>query len=288
VQNWLLAAIEADDTLSPQERCDAGSALNWIGDPRFNPQKFFLSNDENMGFVEIPAGSFLMGSDKNKDNDADEDEFPQHTVELSTFAISRYPVTVAQFRSFVEDSNYDAGGDWQNGQDNHPVVDVNWHNAMAYCQWLTEKLDTGNIITLPTEAQWEKAARGTDGRIYPWGDKPDANRANYNDTGIGATSSVGCFSGGNSKYGVIDMSGNVWEWTHSLWGKNLSNPDFVYPYDPVDGREDIKSGSYRVLRGGAWCYNAGICRSALRYDGPGKQYSLYGFRLASCRLPNKK
>jgi len=279
--------MQADDKLSHQERCDAGSALNWVGDPRFNPQNRFLPNDENFGFIEIPAGPFLMGSDKNKDYDADEAEFPQHTVELAAYEIARYPVTTAQFRAFAEDRGYGANEKWKRGDDNHPVVNISWHDAMAYCEWLTEKLNNGKIITLPTEAQWEKAARGKGGRIYPWGEQPDTNRANYHNTGIGAASPVGCFPSGKSEYGITDMCGNGREWTHSLWGKKFLEPDFVYPYNPADGRENIKSDAYRVIRGGSWHGVAGECRSADRYgDFPDARDGGYGFRLVL--LPGQK
>ena len=109
---------------------------------------------------------------------------------------------------------------------------------------------------LPSEAEWEKAARGTEGQIYPWGDKPDPNLANYDKTGIGTTSPVGCFPGGAGPYGAEDMAGNVWEWTRSLWGQDWQKPGFKYTYNPADGREDLTAGAddHRVGRGGALDY----------------------------------
>jgi formylglycine-generating enzyme required for sulfatase activity len=170
---------------------------------------------------------------------------------------------------------------------NHPVVGVTWYEALAYCRWLEEKfrvegcrlkvwrdgqLGTCNLqpgtfsVRLPSEAEWEKAARGMDGRIFPWGDDPDPNRANYDDTGIGTTSAVGCFPGGASSYGCLDMGGNVWEWTRSLWGRDLSKPDFKYPYDSEDGREDEAAADdvRRVLRGGSFYFPANLVRCAYR------------------------
>ena len=118
----------------------AGNVLSQIGDPRFDPENWYLPADADMGFVTVPAGSFLMGSEK--DSEASDDEFPQHTVELSKYRIARYPVTVAQFKYFVEDSGYQSEGKWvkDNAYANHPVVNVSWNDAVKYCEWLSEKL----------------------------------------------------------------------------------------------------------------------------------------------------
>jgi formylglycine-generating enzyme required for sulfatase activity len=288
---WRLLVLFQDTDLMnrahPSFRVAASNALGRLGDPRFRPDAWCLPDEPLLGFVEIPGGPFLMGSDKKRDPGADEDELPQHPVSLPTYYIARYPVTVAQFRAFVDESGYQLGDlDSLRGVPNHPVVWVTWHDARAYCEWLTKRLrawegtpeplavllrrgaDGGPPwrITLPSEAEWEKAARGTDGRIYPWGHKPDPNRANYTDTGIGTTSAVGCFPGGASPYGIDDLSGNVWEWTRSLWGKNSEKPDFKYPYDPVKGREDLEAPQNvrRVVRGGAFDLNKWLVRCAVR------------------------
>ncbi|MCP4350300.1 MAG: SUMF1/EgtB/PvdO family nonheme iron enzyme [Desulfobacterales bacterium] len=176
VGRWMLRIIE-ENLLPATERVTAGNSLSVIGDTRFNPDMLFLLDDDELGFVTIPAGKFLMGtSEKDAENliaegfpeEIVKSEQPQHKVMLSEFAISKYPVTVAQFRVFVRDSNYKAGKRWENSPDNHPVVYVSWDDAVAYSKWLTEKLkDREWKIQLPTEAQWEKAARGNDGRIYP-------------------------------------------------------------------------------------------------------------------------
>ncbi|MDM8550088.1 SUMF1/EgtB/PvdO family nonheme iron enzyme [Desulfobacterales bacterium HSG2] len=277
VQNWLLAALKADTALTPRERNDAGTALNWVGDPRFNPNNWYLANDDELGFVRIPAGEFLMGSDKKRDKHAKDNEL-LHTVELSEYHIARYPVTVAQFGAFVQESGYQPEEDWEedNEYDNHPVVNVSWHDAVAYCEWLTEKLrEQGHQwqIQLPTEAQWEKAARGTDGRIYPWGDEADPDRANYDDTGIGKTSAVGCFPAGAGPYDCLDMAGNVWEWCRDWYGD--------YPSGRVSNPAGPDTGSNRVKRGGGWGSTAGNCRSAYRYgNSPGYRYGILGLRLA--------
>jgi formylglycine-generating enzyme required for sulfatase activity len=207
-------------------------------------------------------------------------------------------VTVAQFQAFLEDT----GNKWANtasgqGLLNHPVVAVSWHDAISYCQWLTDRLkewegtpkplatqlrQEGWRVTLPSEAEWEKAARGWDSRIYPWGDEFDLSGANTEETGIGGTSTVGSFPRGASPYGCLDMAGNVWEWTRSLWGKDVSDPEFRYPYDPGDGREDLAApdSMCRVMRGGAFFFDLRFVRCAFRgWDYPDGHDGNIGFRV---------
>jgi formylglycine-generating enzyme required for sulfatase activity len=302
LQAWLVTVLQKA-LLPPVERAAAGSTLARLGDPRFRPDAWYLPDEPLLGFLEIPAGPFLMGSDKKRDRQAFDDELPQHEISLPTYYITRYPTTVAQFRAFVEESGYKpADPDSLRGLPNHPVVDVTWYDALAYCEWLAERLRAWEgtpdplaallrvgaaggrpwRVTLPSEAEWEKAARGTDGRIYPWGDDPDPNRANYDDTGIGTTSAVGCFPGGAGPYGVEDLSGNVWEWTRSLWGKDPARPDFKYPYNPGDGREDLEASRevLRVVRGGAFVNIGWGVRCAFRdWYGPISRLGDLGFRV---------
>ncbi len=274
VRRWLVDVLE-NGRLPALERASAGDTLASLGDPRFDPDHWYLPKDEKFGFVEILAGPFLMGEGKE-----------QHTVTLPTFSIARYPVTVAQFRAFVEDSGFEPGN--QNclrGLPNHPVVYVSWHEALAYCRWLSGKL--GTEVSLPSEAEWEKAARGTDGRIYPWGKEADPDKANYYETGIGTTSAVGCFPGGASPYGCLDMAGNVWQWTRSLWGKDWQKPEYKYPYtDRLKERENLKAPNdiYRVLRGGSFGADAGYARCAYRDYYPDYRDYLYGFRVSAASL----
>ncbi|MGD2178679.1 MAG: SUMF1/EgtB/PvdO family nonheme iron enzyme, partial [Anaerolineae bacterium] len=247
-----LVRIVRQTPLGAVERAEAGNALARLGDPRFGQDAWYLPDEPLLGFVKIPEGPFLMGEGDD-----------QHGTPLPTYYTARYPVTVAQFRAFVESSGYEPRDqDSLRGVDNHPVVRVTWYDALEYGNWLTERLrawegtpeplatllrQEGWIVTLPSEAEWEKAARGPDGREFPWGNEADPNQANYGDTGIDTTSAVGCFPGGASPYGVEDLSGNVWEWTRSRYEG--------YPYDPEDGRENLEGGrdAPRVLRGGAFC-----------------------------------
>ncbi len=200
-------------------------------------------------WVEIPAGEFWMGDDQ------DSRAAPRHQVYLERFWIARTPITNAQYYLFVKETGYKVPQHWEDGRpsrklENHPVMFVTWRDVLAYCNWLAQM--TGKSITLPSEAQWEKAARGTDGRKYPWGNEWDKMRCNSVEFGIGNTTPVGAFPDGASPYGCLDMAGNGWEWTRSLWGLTGAAPTFVYPYIPNDGREDLYADItiYRVLRGG--------------------------------------
>jgi formylglycine-generating enzyme required for sulfatase activity len=158
------------------------------------------------------------------------------------------------------------------------VVNVSWHDAVAYCRWLSEV--TGKSIRLPTEAEWEKAARGEkDQREYPWGDEWDPAKCNNSELGLGDTTPVGIFPAGASPYGVLDMLGNVWEWTVSHYRP--------YPYNPADGREDENAGDdvARVLRGGSF-YDSrrGVrCAARVRHD-PDARYDSIGFRVVLASL----
>jgi len=293
-----LLKIMRGDTLPAIERVNAGNILDKLGDDRFNKDYFYLPDDPMLGFVEIPGGEFIMGSDKKKDNDTFDRETPQHPLALETFYMSKYPVTVSQYKKYLESTGKTETERWHqyNRFSNHPVVYVNWSSALEYCNWLNGQLKKNKsipnqikdllntekwTITLPSEAEWEKAARGTDDRIYPWGDKFDKDRLNYSNTKIGRPSPVGCFEKGGSLYQIMEMSGNVYEWTRTIFGKDWSKADFSYPYQFNDGRENMSDKtSARVVRGGCWDDSARGCRVADR-DGrtPGSRDDDFGFRL---------
>lgn len=192
----------------------------------------------------VSAGPFLMGSDKSRDDDAHESELPQHIVHVNGYGIGAYPLTVAEYACFVQVTNHSTPRNWiyQQQCPDHPVGGISWTEALAYAHWLAEV--TGEGWRLPTEAEWEKAARGTDGRIYPWGDQWEDTRANIGDGEPGEIMPVGSYLGDVSPYGCYDMAGNVSEWTSTTYQP--------YPYQAGDGREDLHPESDKVLRGGAW------------------------------------
>jgi formylglycine-generating enzyme required for sulfatase activity len=223
-----------------------------------------------------------MGSDLTRDQEARETECPWHAVTLSAYAIALYPVTVAEYACAVR-----AGAvreppvgtlfpiDWsaQRQRPDHPVVCVSWDDALAYTDWLATV--AAHPWRLATEAEWERAARGTDGRIYPWGDDWDAACANTRDGGPRQTTPVGSYPGGAGPSGANDLAGNVWEWTSSLF--------LPYPYDRSDGRELHEPEGFRgwrVLRGGSWNYPAQGARTARRGNAdPSFVRGSFGFRL---------
>lgn len=254
----------------------------------FRSDAWFLPDEDLLGFVEIPAGSFQMGSDPRVDRRAYENErwsasSNQGTVELPTFFISRFEVTRAQFRSFVEATDSRVDEQALDGAFDHPVGSVSWPDALAYCRWLEttlsewpetpaplrRRLGDGWRVTLPTEAQWEKAARGTDGRIFPWGNESRPELANY---GSSSTTRVGSFACPECAHGLSDMSGNVWELTRS--------PYRPYPYDPALDDIDLAEDALWVMRGGSYGDPEQNVRAAVRGGAdPGARRPFIGFRV---------
>jgi formylglycine-generating enzyme required for sulfatase activity len=225
--------------------------------------------------VPIRAGEFLMGSDPQKDKNADDAEQPQHKLYLPGYYMAKMPTTNAEYAVFVEAAGHKPPEHWEGekppqGKEDHPVVCVSWDDAMVYCKWLAEV--TGKLYRLPSEAEWEKGARGTDGRIYPWGNEWDAGRCNAWEGGKNDTTPVKAYPQGGSPYGLLDMAGNVWEWCHSLYRQ--------YPYDALDGREDPEAEGDRVARGGAILNPATDLRCTFRVGfGPDGRDWCLGFRV---------
>ncbi len=273
------------------ERVSVGKALSFLGDPRIRTLQPMLNR--------VPAGAFTMGTASDSvdrilgetgiSNGEDEAlhrtargailmETPSRTVDLPAYAIGRYPVTNLEFHSFVLSGGAPARDYWDGTTidpwiQNHPVQGVTWEEAMGYCDWLAD--ETGHPYRLPTEEEWEKAARGTDGRLFPWGDEYSYTCANVWEGGIATTTPVGVFPDGVSPYGILDMAGNVAEWTAS----------FIGTYPNSAGIDEItlqiaEHGRYRVVRGGCWRDS----RQRTRCAGRGNPTDVYGhavgFRLA--------
>ena len=244
--------------------------------------------------VRIPAGPFLMGTSDTqirqlsahfewaKDLSFDTEQ-PQHRIRLPAYQIGRYPISNAQYAAFVQATARDVPRSWPGGRvpgdrAGHPVTDVTWHDAQAYVAWLHQH--TGRPYRLATEAEWEKAARGTDARIWPWGNRPpDQNQCNF-DRQAGDTTPVGRYSPqGDSPYGCAGMAGNVWEWCQSLYKS--------YPYQAGDGREDLQADGRRVLRGGSVVGSQRSVRCAYRsWDLPGDWDGNVGFRVVVAPDPS--
>ncbi len=221
------------------------------------PDRLTLNGIE---FCRIPAGKFLMGSPVGNKS-VDDVEKPQNSLNIPyDYWMARFPVTNAQYAGLYPFGKQRLVKDWR-GTKNHPVINVSWSDARAYCQVLNDmlkgQLPQNYVLCLPSEAEWEKAARGADGYVYPWGNRFDQTKCNSSEGSKGGTTLVGIYSPqGDLPYGCADMSGNVWEWTRSLFKP--------YPYNPKDGREVENVEGGRVLRGGSYCFNATLARCAFR------------------------
>ena len=248
-----------------------------------------LPNAPLLGFVEVEASEFVMGSNPALDRLAYENERwssrqRQGEVYLPSFYISRYETTIAQFGVYAEEVGLDLEQIELAGSPDFAAHNITWSDAVGYAGWLDSKLrsspstpeklktilDGGGRVTLPSEAEWEKAARGTDGRIFPWGSQPTSDFANFN---TGEIHSVGSKSCSECAYGLADMAGNVWEFTRS--------PLQDYPYDPEDDLENLSEDALWVMRGGSFADSINNVRTAVRGAvDPGVRSSTIGFRVA--------
>ena len=239
-------------------------------------------------FVAIPARPFLMGTPVavlsglakryGGTRESYREESPQHTLALPALRIARTPVSSALYAAFVAAGGAPAPTYWRGPAPpaalrDHPAVDVTWHDTVSFCAWLSSALPRGASVRLPSEAEWEHAARGADGRAFPWGDAFDPTLANTREAALATTTPVGSFPRAASPYGALDMAGNVWEWTASL--------DAPYPYRPTDGREGLDAAGRRILRGGCYANPHGYARCACRFRLlPDVRNAFIGFRLA--------
>jgi formylglycine-generating enzyme required for sulfatase activity len=285
---WMNEQASLLSTNQPAE--DAVDLLDIDG---FSSDVWYLPDDELFGFVEIPAGSFIMGSNPALDRMAYENERwsdlrRQGSIDLPRFYISRFETTVAQFNSFVNATGFATETNVLAGPGNNPVANITWPETLAYARWLEQQLrqspqtpaplkqllDDGAHVTLPSEAEWEKAARGTDGRVFPWGTQSREGLANFNNNALRPVGAVAC---SQCSYGLSDMAGNVWELTRS--------PLQDYPYDSTDDGDNLADDALWVMRGGGYSDGMGNVRTAVRGAvDPGVRNPTIGFRLVISSL----
>jgi formylglycine-generating enzyme required for sulfatase activity len=228
-----------------------------------------ITGKDGAPMVLVPAGEFTMGGNEAVS------EKPVHRVALVAYYMDKYEVTVEQYAKFLEETKRGTPPEWkilnQPLHQKHPVVMVDWSDADTYCQWAEKRL--------PTEAEWEKAARGTDERVYPWGnDVPTPLRANYGKNkwnNHAALVPVGTLEAGQSSYGIHDMAGNVWDWVSDWYSK------IYYKTSPSQNPKGPEQGELKVLRGGSWFSRAGHLHSANRnHNTPAFRSHYSGFRCA--------
>ena len=254
----------------------------------FNRDAWYLPDDMLWGFVEVPSGEFIMGSNPAFDRSAYENERwsdleRQGEVFLPTYYISRFETTIAQFSIFAHESGLDLEQIGLGGAPRFPVYNITWPDALAYGRWLESKLrnspntpsaiksflNEGGRVTIPSEAEWEKAARGDDGRVFPWGSQPTSAFANFNSDEVRAVGAELC---GICAYGLSDMAGNLWELTRS--------PLQDYPYNPSDDGENLSEDALWVMRGGSYTDSINNVRTAVRGAvDPGVRNNTIGFRV---------
>jgi formylglycine-generating enzyme required for sulfatase activity len=285
VASWLVALIETPRCLPLPERIEAGNTLGRLGDPRFPVRRAADGTCYILPpLVRVEAGPFEMGSNKGEplsDNDeySDKTKDKRHRVDVAAFDIARYPVTNAEYHCFVVATDYAAPKHWRNGKvppglENHPVVNVSWHDTRQYCKWLSSV--SRKAVRLPTEAEWEKAARWDKvsqvSRVYPWSDEWDPDRCNTWEAGPHETTPVGIYPDGTSPSGLLDAAGNVWEWCQSK--------KVTYPYKSDDGDKELSGDAGRVVRGGSWYLDRVGARCACRNDyHPDGRGGRLGFRV---------
>jgi formylglycine-generating enzyme required for sulfatase activity len=259
---------------------------------RFLPNLGFLPNDSLLGFVKVEEGEFLMGSDPLADtlffdNEIWPGDSPKKIQRFPEFYISRYEVTIGQFKAFEEDVAYPLEVSGKSSE--HPVSGVSWTDAIAYTRWIDQRLrswpevplglrnllEKGWRVSLPSEMEWEKAARGQDGRRYSWGSEPRDNGGNF---GTQETVRVGSFPCTECAYGLSDMGGNVWEWTRSPYG------DYAIGMASNSPDVDLEKDALWVMRGGSFADTDRYVRSAARGAAdPGVKRPFIGFRLVLSR-----
>lgn len=273
--------VVATATVLAQRASATDTAVAQVNEGLRAKFNYHRRGNDNTEMVSVPAGAFLMGS-----ADGGADEQPVHRVDLDAFELDVYEVTNVLYKKCVDAgkckppsifSSFKRSSYFGDSRfDNYPATYLGWEDAKAYCEWVGKRL--------PTEAEWEKAARGTDGRIYPWGNEWDGSKANV-ESRIGDTTLVGSYPAGASPYGALDMTGNVWEWVQDWYDRNY------YAESPARNPPGPSAGQYRTLRGGGWADDYYFARATDRYNFtyatfrfdfyyPTFRYNFVGFRCA--------
>lgn len=236
-------------------------------------------------WVTIPQGFTLLGvamsDEQARQLPSDSPEYPQERIELPEYHISKYPITVTQYRDYLLATSQTQTLEQPQfaGPGNFPVTRVTWHEALEFCTWLSQRL--GVAVRLPTAAEWQKAARGTHGRTYPYGDYFDPQKANVRETGIGTLVPVDYFPEGASEYGVCDLSGNCWEWTLTAWqNRELKHENERLPTYAEYEDNSIRKG-LKTICGGAYTTTERLSRAAAQYVRASNfTLGVQGFRVA--------
>ncbi|WP_327250445.1 formylglycine-generating enzyme family protein [Streptomyces sp. NBC_01244] len=282
-----LTALLADRRAPLPQRLAAGGILALTGDPRMTttPATCFVPGGRTeIGLPpEAVADVVATWAHVGVEQSWIDKETPAHTVHLDDFWIGTYPVTNGEYRDFLDDTGHPGRpttwylGAYPYDRSNHPVAGIEPEDADAYTNWLSRR--SGHPWRLPTEAEWEHAAKGDDGRPFPWGEAFDPEAANTRETGVHTTTPVGAFPAGRSPYGVHDMGGNVEEYVADLY--------LPYPGGPyVEDHLVETMGAYRVARGGSFARYGDLTRTRRRHGAfPGPLYPV-GFRIATSNLPN--
>lgn len=315
LKEWTRELLNRGEALPTYERVEVATLLGFIKDER--PGVGIKEKIPDIMWCSIPSGEFVIGTTPEQISFIQQQQWakdwtftretPSHIVELPTYEISRFPITQAQFQSFVDDEEdgyfqrkwwTKAGLEWikeggrpfpsdPNSPPNLPCTNVSWYEAVAYCNWLSEKLRCK--ISLPSEAQWEKAAKGINGRIFPWGKEFNKNFCNSSLSGLGKTVPVGCYKLADNPWGLDgpqDMSGNIWEWCTSIY-EIIDEKIFYYPYYSDDSRENMEVGNncYRICRGGSFLNPPFLLRTAYRgRDRPHHRAKRVGFRVVKATV----
>lgn len=312
----IAATLDRAADLGIADRVDLARALDALGDERQGIG--VLDGTPEHAWCPVPEGTVQMGASADEIAGLGsmpwaqgwefEREMPGGDAQCGAFWMSRYPTTVTQFRTFLNapggyvNSEWWTAGGYPHGSDRHahplldesikanlPAIYVGWFDAVAYCAWLTSRL--GLLVRLPTEAEWERAARGPEGRVFPWGDDFEEGRCNWSGSTLAHVAPVGILPSGRARWdedGIHDLAGNVWEWCSTAWEPSATKPVFEYPYSAEDGREapDLGDDARRVVRGGCFLNGPFLCRASYRgRDYPRARYGRQGFRVVTSRDP---